>query len=245
MNADAPWEGFDPHEYVSRNYLYMQPDDEEIISQVRDHFSDHFQGDGRGYAGIDVGAGGNLYPALAMLPWTENITLLERSRRNLNYLRGQCDHYDPHWDQFWDVLCREQGYARLGVAPRERLRKAAQVEQGDLFDLGDHPGRWDLGTMFFVAESITASIEEFRRGVSCFMGCLRPGAPFAAAFMANSAGYRVGDVDFPACDIGETEVEATLRDFTRDMKVYPLRRAGGLVRDGYTGMLLVCGHRNE
>ena len=42
--------------------------------------------------------------------------------------------------------------------------------------------------MFFVAESITEDAVEFRAAVAAFVGAPTPGAPFAAAFMAGSAG---------------------------------------------------------
>lgn len=246
LNADMPWDDFDARAYISNNYLTMQPLDEEILSRVRDHFSDHFRGRGQVFSGIDVGTGPNLYPALAMLPWVDRITLLERSARNLDYLRAQCYDYAPHWDQFWDVLCQDQAYAQLDVTPRQRFKEAVQQpEQGNLFELCADTRRWALGTMFFVAESITTSLEEFRNGVSCFMNVLNPGAPFAAAFMEDSVGYRVGDVDFPARPVDVTDVEAALGDFTQEMNIHRIVDPGRLVREGHTGMILVCGQRKE
>lgn len=250
LNDDVPWDDFDPGEYIGHNYLTMQAVDQEIVSRVRDHFSDHF-GDHfpesvRVASGIDVGAGPNLYPALAMLPWCDRITLLERSARNVAYLSSQCADYDAHWDQFWDVLCQREAYAKLDVTPRVRFKEAVQQpEPGSLFDLGTDTRRWDLGTMFFVAESITTSLEEFRHGVGCFMTALNPGAPFAAAFMEHSLGYRVGDVKFPARDIDTAEVEIALGDFAQDMKMYRLNDPDDFVREGYSGMILVCGRRKE
>ncbi|WP_416984987.1 SCO2525 family SAM-dependent methyltransferase [Streptomyces sp. T028] len=247
LNADARWDDFDPEAYIRRNYLHMQAVDKEIISRVRDHFSDHFRGSGRVPSGIDVGAGPNLYPALAMLPWCDRITLLERSAGNLAYLGSQVAEYDQHWDQFWDVLCEDPAYAELDVTPRVRFKEAVQQpEPGSLFDLCSDTRRWDLGTMFFVAESITTSLDEFQRGVGCFMSALNPGAPFAAAFMEHSEGYRVGEVDFPATrEIDEEKVEESLGNFAQDMKMYRLDDPHDLVRDGYSGMILVCGRRKE
>ncbi|MFF5185071.1 SCO2525 family SAM-dependent methyltransferase [Streptomyces sp. NPDC000345] len=247
LNADVRWDDFDPEAYIGRNYIRMQAVDKEIISRVRDHFSDHFRGHGRVPSGIDVGAGPNLYPALTMLPWCDRITLLEWSARNLEYLRGQCADYAQNWDQFWDVLCEDKAYAELDVTPRVRFKEAVQQpERGSLFDLCADSRRWDLGTMFFVAESITTSLDEFRRGVGCFMSVLNPGAPFAAAFMKHSTGYRVGDVDFPATrEIDEVKAEAALGDFAENMKMYRMEDPDHYVRDGYAGMILVCGRRKE
>ncbi|MEU1510681.1 SCO2525 family SAM-dependent methyltransferase [Streptomyces sp. NPDC005811] len=247
LNADVRWDDFDPQAYIGRNYLHMQAVDKEIVSRVRDHFGDHFRGSGRVPSGIDVGAGPNLYPTLAMLPWCDRITLLERSARNLAYLGSQVAEYDPHWDQFWDVLCEDPAYAELDVTPRVRFKEAVQQpEPGSLFDLCADTRRWDVGTMFFVAESITTSLDEFQRGVGCFMSVLNPGAPFAAAFMEHSRGYRVGEVDFPATrEIDDEKVESALAPFAQDMKMYHFDDPGHLVRDGYEGMILVCGRRKE
>ncbi|MFC9287544.1 SCO2525 family SAM-dependent methyltransferase [Streptomyces sp. NPDC057052] len=253
LNADVPWDAFDPDEYIKRNYLEIQPVDRAILTRVRDHFTDHFEKHGgRGGAGIDVGAGPNLYPALAMLPWCGRITLLERSERNLDYLRGQLSGYDANWDQFWEVLTsgahgEGAAYAGLGADPRARFGKAVRAPRpGSLFDLCGEKPAWDIGTMFFVAESITTSLDEFRRGVGCFMKSLKPGAPFAAAFMEHSEGYRVGAQEFPARDIDEAEVRTVLAPFTEaDMKIFCLDNPKQLVRHGYTGMILACGRRRK
>ncbi|MEU5279766.1 SCO2525 family SAM-dependent methyltransferase [Streptomyces asoensis] len=246
LNDDVLWDAFDPRVYISHNYLEMQAVDEEILSHVRDHFSDHFRGGRRVASGIDVGAGPNLYPALAMLPWCDRITLLERSARNLDYLRGQCPDYAPHWDQFWNVLCKDEAYATLDMTPRVRFKEAVgQPEPGSLFDLCADERRWDLGTMFFVAESITTSLAEFRRGVGCFMNALNSGAPFAAAFMEHSEGYQVGAHRFPARDIDESEVRTVLGAYAEDVEIYRTANPQQLVRDGYTGMILACGKRKD
>ncbi|MEU6404674.1 SCO2525 family SAM-dependent methyltransferase [Streptomyces sp. NPDC046985] len=243
LNDDVAWEDFDPREYINHNYLVLHPDDEEIISVVRDHFSSHFGASGGVPTGIDVGAGPNIYPALAMLPWCDKITLLERSPANVQYLGAQCESYADHWDQFWDVLRRDPAYRGLGADPRARFAQTVHPRLGNLFDLCRGDERWSLGTMFFVAESITTSREEFRRGVGCFMKALEPGAPFAAAFMEHSRGYRVGDSSFPAFDIDDQEVRDALGPYAEKVETHRLGQPGGLLREGYTGMIVACGHR--
>jgi hypothetical protein len=244
LNKDVPWDSFDPGAYIGNNYLDMKTVDEEIVSRVRDHFSDRLRGSGRVLSGIDVGAGPNLYPSLAMLPWCRHITLLEWSANNIEYLLGQRPRYEGHWEQFWKVL--REGRAYEGLAPRTLFREAAHPVRGSLFDLCREKRRWDVGTMFFVAESITESLEEFRRGVGCFMNVLKPGAPFAAAFMEHSEGYRVGDLEFPATyDIDTDEVRAALQEYAHLDDVHRMADVGHLVRHGHTGMILVCGRRKE
>ncbi|MFI1162827.1 SCO2525 family SAM-dependent methyltransferase [Streptomyces sp. NPDC020801] len=244
-NADVPWHVFDPIAYVDHNYRDIRAEDEEILHIVRDHFGGHFRNRDAGRAaGIDVGAGANLYPALSMLPWCDEITLLEHSSANVRYLESQVDSYGTNWDQFWNALCEHEAYSFLDLEPRDRFRRVVNVEQGSIFDLSRHEGQWSVGTMFFVAESMTASHQEFRWGVERFMRTLAPGAPFAAAFMEHSKGLHVGEHFFPACDVGESEVRASLEPFVDDFKVQRLVSTA-CVRDGYPGMILAHGWRRN
>ncbi|MXM62044.1 methyltransferase [Streptomyces sp. HUCO-GS316] len=243
LNADAPWDAFDPQAYFSHNYQTMMPVDAEIIALVRTHFSDHFRrSPDRPARAIDVGSGANLYPALAMLPWCEEITLLERAQQNVEYLRKQWESYDPSWDDFWRLLCQDEAYAELSDDPRSRFGKVAAIEPGNLFDLVGRQGQWSLGTMFFVAESLSTSHGEFQQALKCFMHCLTPGAPFAAAFMEHSQGYEVGGTHFPACDVSESEIRTSLDNYADELRTYRVGRPNEL-RQGYTSMIVACGFR--
>lgn len=244
-NADVAWDAFDPIAYVDHNYRDLQAEDAEILHIIRDHFGDHFRRKDTGpVRGVDVGAGANLYPALSMMPWCGEVSLVEHSTANVEYLKGQVASYGENWDQFWGALCEHEAYRSLGFDPRVRFREVVKVEQGDIFGLERFGGPWSVGTMFFVAESMTGSPQEFAQGVACFMRALAPGAPFASAFMEHSMGYHVGDRFFPACDVGESEVRASLEPFVGDFKVQRLKSAAG-VRDGYSGMILAYGWRRN
>ena len=244
-NAEVAWSAFDSIAYVDHNYRDLQAEDAEILPILREHFAGHFRNQGVGPVyGIDVGAGANLYPALSMLPWCDEITLYERSPSNVAYLRSQVDSYAENWDQFWDALCGNKDYDAFDADPRERFRKVVKVQQGDIFDLERFAGQWSVGTMFFVAESMTSSHQEFSLGVERFMRALVPGAPFAAAFMEHSKGYHAGEYFFPACDVGENEVRESLEPFADGLKVQRLETEPA-VRDGYSGMILSYGWRGN
>jgi len=179
-----------------------------------------------------------------MLPWCDGITLFERSPSNVGYLQGQLDSYDENWDQFWGVLTENEAYGSFAVDPRQQFRRVVKVEQGDIFDLERFAGRWSVGTMFFVAESMTSSFDEFNRGVECFMRALAPGAPFVTAFMEHSKGYYTGGKFFPACDVGACEVRGSLEQFADELKVYRLNTEA-MLRAGHPGTILSYGWRAE
>ncbi|MFD4874870.1 SCO2525 family SAM-dependent methyltransferase [Streptomyces sp. NPDC058420] len=245
LNSDVPWDKFNPEDYIRHNYRSVLAADAEIIAIVRDHFGDHFRRfPGRPMRGIDVGAGANLYPALAMLPWCEEITLLDWSKRNVGYLRDQVDSYDANWDAFWQHLCKSDEYAAYSHIPRERFKQIVRVEHGDLFHLAGQEGCWTIGTMFFVAESISASMTEFEQAIKCFFRFLEPGAPFAAAFMEKSVGYEVGGRHFPACNVEKEQIYSTLHQYTKGLQAIRVgEQDQDKVRDGYESMIVARGYR--
>jgi hypothetical protein len=241
-NADAPWSEFDPEAYIDNNYRTPLEADLEIVRLMRDHFSRCFAGGvPLSVRGVDVGAGANLYPALSMLPWCEKIVLLEYAPLNIEYLTRQTapEGFGGEWDAFWDVLREAPAYR--DVDPRSRVGEIVRVERANLFDL-DGRRRWDLGTMFFVADSMSECPEEFRQGVRCFMNALTDGAPFAVAFMKESVGYRVGDHTYPAYRVNEERARESLEPFTAELEIHDLHH---VVRPGHEGMLLALGRRSS
>lgn len=244
LNREAPWDEFDSSSYFAHNYRELREDDREIVALVRDFFADHFAQHAAGdpapvRAGIDVGSGTNLYPALALLPWCERIRLFERAAPNVTWLARQVDQLGAHWEPFWRVLTDRPAYKAV-PDPAAALRGKAVVEHGDLFRLPAE--RWDAGTMFFVAESLSTDRDEFETAVARFVDSLIVGAPFAMAFMENSTGYTVGDHEFPAYAVTKADVAQCL-DGRAKVEISRIGIPGKPVRLGYTGMLVACGQR--
>lgn len=236
-NGEAPWDKFDSLRYWEHNYKTLRDDDEKIICQMEDFFTQHPPVDGA--KGIDVGPGPNLYPALAMLPLCSKITLWEYSAANVRWLRQELKSYRATWDVFWGKV--KQRLSKDGVPavdPRASLARRAEVVQRSIFDLP--LDAFDLGTMFFVAESLTSDFGEFEKATHKFLTSLKAGAPFAAAFMAGSKGYRVGEYRFPAVPVTIEDVERCLTGLTHDLKLVPIDSRNPL-REGYSGMILALG----
>jgi len=241
-NSDFDWNEFNPEYYLEHNYAEARKDDLRFVSTMGDFFLSHLRGRTRLH-GVDVGAGTNLYPALAMLPFCAEITLLEHSQANRKWLEQEIPGYSPVWDPFWQELRSKDVYRAL-PDPTRALAERARVEQGSVFSLPAE--RWDLGTMFFVAESISEDADEFRTALGRFLGCLVPGAPFAAAFMENSQGYRVAGRAFPAVPITEKDLRECLDGLVEEDLDFTRESAGeSPLRQGYTGMILVCGRKKR
>ncbi|MDQ4037203.1 MAG: SCO2525 family SAM-dependent methyltransferase [Actinomycetota bacterium] len=238
LNSHFPWDDFDSSWYLDHNYKKLRDDDRQIIEIVRDFFVTFGLPNHRYEHGIDVGAGTNLYPALTMLPLCDKITLYEYAASNFSWLQHEIHSYSPSWDPFWDLLANEPTY-KLVDSPREVLATTARVEKGSVFDLPEL--RWDIGTMFFVAESISFELSEFQAALRSFLRSLRPGAPFAAAFMEGSLGYDVSAHRFPAVAITADDVKTYLTGDTEDLKVHRIGTTSNPLRDGYEGMILATG----
>lgn len=240
-NSDVDWDSFDSDAYFSHNYGSLRPDDAQIIQIV----ADFFQEEGRrgrplGQA-IDVGAGANLYPAMVMLPYAARVTLFEKAFTNHDWLTHELKAPHRSWWQFWDATAGGRpSYQRI-QKPFEVLQDLAAVERGSVFEL--KPGRYDLGTMFFVAESITTRTDEFQRAARQFVNALKPGAPFAAAFMRDSSGYFVAGKHFPACSVTESDVRQALAPVARNLKMVMVESND--LREGYGGMMVATGNRKK
>lgn len=236
QNSDFPWDNFDSRWYYDHNYKILRDDDRQIIERVRDFFASLDLPDHR--HGVDVGSGTNLYPALAMLPFCNKITLCEYSISNISWLKREVQSYSSSWDDFWALLTEKQPYSLID-SPRESLASAVHVERGSIFDLPR--STWDIGTMFFAAESISAEPSEFQDALDNFIRSLRPGAPFAAAFMENSVGYSVGARQFPAVAITKDDVECRLAGDVKNLSIYRIGLTNKPLRVGYGGMILATG----
>lgn len=236
-NAQFPWDEFAAVDYCDHNYLKLRDDDEEILELVAGWFAQAATERPGGDA-IDVGAGPNLYPSLAMLPHSRSVTLREYSASNVEFLRGQSAALPERWRPFWDVISPGTRYGDFAKA-RELLAERARVEQGSIFDLPQ--SHWDLGTMFFVAESISQDPVEFESAVGHFVRALRPGSPYAAAFMERSDGYEVAGVRFPATPVVSHEVQYCLSALSTDLQVRRVEMRPVPLRPGYTGMIVAVG----
>ena len=238
-NADLDWDDFDSVSYFEHNYSQARQADVKIAGIIAEHFAGSFFP--RGSRAIDVGAGANLYPALAMLPFADEVHLSERAESNRLWLTTQIQNPAASWTDFWHVVSGgRRAYEPVGDF-RQALRRRAQVEEGNVFTLP--AGVYNLGTMFFVAESISTMNKEFRRAVTSFVGALKVRAPFAAAFMKDSSGYRVGGRDYPACPVDESDIRRSFAEIAHDVKLDTIEDTE--VRSGYAGMIVVTGRAGK
>ena len=238
-NQSQPWNEWDSAWYLAHNYEELRYDDRQLMEWMADFFAGARMR-GRGH-GIDVGTGTNIYPSLAMLPLCDKITMVERTVANVNWLQSEVQDYAETWDPFWGTfLDRNPSLYKEITNPRERLESVVDVERGNIFEL--RRDTYDIGTMFFVAESITPYRVEFERGLRRFLASLRRYAPFAAAFMKNSDGYEVGDHKYAAVRVNEEQITKFLEPLAHGIKVRTIPTGSNPLRNGYDGLILATGY---
>ncbi|GAB2587388.1 hypothetical protein Aab01nite_50240 [Paractinoplanes abujensis] len=237
-NADVNWDEFDPEQYFVHNYAILRRDDARIIEIVASFFARTVRGRKLGDA-VDVGTGPNLYPAMLMLPFAGRVILLDRGRPSREWLNQALRQPQSSWDLFWHAIADGRPEYATIARPMAVLADRAVVAKGNLFSL--QPDQFDLGTMFFGAESVTTRNDEFRRATQQFVGSLKRGAPFAAAFMRESNGYLVNGTSYPACPVTERDVEQALAPVSRQLNLDVV--GDNSLREGYGGMIVATGRK--
>jgi len=241
-NEAAPWSDFDADGYSKVNYETIFPEDAEIIRFASKFLVDAFACRPVARRAVDVGAGPNLYPALLMLPWAEQITLTEYAQSNIAWLRDNLSDVAGEWpwQPFWDSMADLPDYRNV-TDPRSRLAASHDVLTCSIFDLPKQA--WGLGSMFFVADGLSSDVAEFESAVLSFIDALTPGAPFMMAFMEGSTGYDVSGVWFPAVQVTRQSLDALLAELpVTDTAVLRTDNSVRALRPGYSAMLLVIGY---
>ncbi len=232
-NADAPWNNFSSHDYWRRNYHELQAEDQEIIRRVSQFFIHAFAGRAPVQRGIDVGSGTNLYPALLMLPWTEQILLTDFSASNVDLAPAPARDDDGDgwtWQPFWHELQRGGGLPARSASRASSCGRPAPPRRDTRGSSSSACStcRRRGGTLAPCSSSPSPSPRTPRSSAPrsrASTGALKPGAPFATAFMAGSdglpgGGYPLsGPADYPGrrpAALHRTRRERAQRGTARD-----------------------------
>ncbi|MFD4371296.1 class I SAM-dependent methyltransferase [Streptomyces sp. NPDC058486] len=233
-NADADWDRWPVQDYLAENYRRLHPCD---IAVIRHHAALYRRlGPGSVARSLEFGAGPNLYPLMPAATACRSIDALEPGAAGHAYLSGQLRNGpDPSWQPFY-ALCR-----RLDPALPRTLSAALRgvtAVRGDVHAVERHG--YGLGSMSFVAESVTEDAGEFARVCRDFLGCVRPGGHLLAAFMENMPSYRIGTGPlWPACPVDAGAVREVFAPYTRDLDVRRVDKDPTLPDYGDTGILLL------
>ena len=212
-NADVAWDGFDTRSYVADNYASLHEVDRRIITTLAPFYRSLPSGSVR--TALDVGTGPNLYPLMLAGAASRQIHVIEHSAANVEHLRAVCAQgADPGWLPFWQ-LCRDL----LPELPADlaQVLSRVRVSQGSAFALPAR--RYDLASMFFVAESVTGERDEFELLTQRFVRAAVPGGRLVAAFMAGMPQYELAGEVLPSFPLDEAGLEHVVGPLTTDLTI--------------------------
>jgi hypothetical protein len=235
-NEDFAWTRFDPEAYVAHYYGDPHPDDDEVVRRTCRALSAAGRSD---LDVVDVGTGPNLFPLLAAMPVSRRLTVWEYADSNIAWLKRELARAELRapWSHFWEVAASAHDLGHARRDPTVELCEKTEIVQGSIFDLPVR--RWSAATMFFCAESITARQDEFERACAAFARAVIPDGVLAAAFLAGSRGYRVGEEDYPAVSVTEQSLKAAFDGFVRELELTAIGAMGEEIRSGYSGMVFM------
>lgn len=247
VNRDARWSDFDPEAYFEHYYGEPHADDDALTTLAARALRKAGADRPGGLDVVDVGTGPSLIPFLCALPVARRLTAWEFAPANLSWLAHEImgRHLRPQWQHFWGVVKAAHGGEHTVASPLmahdplPRLAACSRLVRGSIFDLPRHA--YDAGTMFFCAESITGSAEEFDAALKAFVGTVRPGGMIAAAFLVRSSGYDVAGRRYPAIDLGADEIAARMARHLATLDATPIGLSDREIRSGYSGSLFVAG----
>ncbi|MFE0652628.1 class I SAM-dependent methyltransferase [Streptomyces sp. NPDC059534] len=237
-NRDADWNAWPVADYLAENYRRLHPCDVGVIRHHSAVYRRHAPGSLA--RTLELGAGPNLYPLMLAGAAASRVDALEPSAASVRYLRHQLAHgADASWRPFY-TLCRSLDPA-LPASCAEALSRV-RVVRGTADDLV--PGRYDLASMNFVAESVTEDFEEFSALCAAFVGAVRPGGRLLASFMERMPSYRIGTGPvWPACPVDGATLRGVFAPRTAGLRIVRLAKDLTLPEYGDTGVLLLSARR--
>jgi|SRR6185369_11641983 len=194
-NRDYNWDDFNSEKYLDHNYREIDRVDAEFLEDLVKFYKKE-QPSG---LFLEVGAGSNMYPILAALPYADTIDVLEYGAQNIAYLQKQREELDPDWQKWIEILRELDPDTYRAVDFQQQLQDKMIVNQGSIFDLPKE--KYDNISMHSVAESLTKIPREFRKAVRCFIDSGKPGSTLAATFVEKSEGYDSAGLPLPALAI--------------------------------------------
>jgi hypothetical protein len=214
----------------------LRDGDRCALQHVRDFFEAVCDAEQPVRRGIDVGTGTNLIPALTMVPFCDRITLTDSDPDVVHWLKAETDWYGDAWDPYWNCLSRRRPYADVDK-PRDAIRQKVAIKQSNLHRETRRTA--DLGTMFFVSESMSSG-RQARDAITEFLGrTLRRGAPFALALARDPAAY-LGLARREVEPLRQADVEALVQPLAETCEFIPVRSEAPAHEADY-GLMLALG----
>ena len=240
-NADFRWAEFDAEAYFQHYYSESHPDDDQVVRCAVAALKRALPV-GNELDVVDVGTGPNLIPLFCALPRAARLTAWEYAPSNVAWLEAELARSDMRrqWLHSWGIT--REAYLPEYVLPGNPLpilRAKTTIHQSSIFDLAER--RWDAGTMFFCAESITGRQEEFEAACAAYARSVKAGGTLAAAFLVGSSRYVIAGSQFPILCLSAEAIEDTFARHATEVMAEKIGMVDQEIRSGYSGFVFLTG----
>jgi hypothetical protein len=247
-NTDVDWNTFNGKTYRQEYFDVLGPEDAWVINQIVSYLGEAAIQPDQFARGADIGAGPTLAAALAIVPYLQQLEIIEPGGENTAYLESvlmDTDQLAHDWRDALRIITTNKHSLPLHASGPQLLSKRSIVRQLFLQDI--EAGRYDLVTSVFCAESATSNRDECGELIAGTVDTLRSGGTFIGAYIEHSPGWpdhsqgkaKVVDMTkFPAANISQAWLEEQFKGTPITVKRCPLKPT---IREGYSGVLLAAG----
>jgi predicted RNA methylase len=243
------WDEFDAREYGWRCYGEVMEVNRLIIIEAMKSIENLGLKPGSLQHIADVGTGPNLFPSMLLAPFVASaatggqLDLIEYSQPNIRYLEnivaGRMASPPEHIWQKYEALMAE--HAPVWRRTLAALKDVARIISGSIYDLP--PQTYDAISSFFVAESITDSIDECQKAVTSLLAAVKPGGLVVVGHALGSTNYSAGENTlFPRVALSVEDLRRFYQVELDELTIFepPLTPE---VHDNYHGAVLVIGRK--
>jgi arginine decarboxylase len=246
---------FAPDDYLAEYYTTVGPENDSLLRFLAEASAEIPDGASM----LEFGCGPTLYQLVSAASRVAFIDVADRLFENLRTIETWKAQGPGAWD--WTPFIR-RGLELEGLDPaavdvetregliRQRIRRLLLCDAFDLDPLMGQGRPYDVVGVNFVAESITADHDEWRRAMTNICGLVAPGGRLIMSALEGARGWKVGTQHFPAVELSIDTLVGMLRELGFAPSI--VERTDAEVLDltssqfeGYTGLLFASARREH
>lgn len=247
--TDIYQQQWNPKEYLKQYYCTDHVEDDELenfkfLSTFLQTTEKSFQ------RCLDFGCGCTLHHMMPLAPYVSEIHLADYMASNLEEIQDWLDESPTAHD--WDVYFRgvldlegrdlvsEESLAKRKSELRGKITSLELANIRNKLPLGKNVA-YELVTSYYCADAVASSKEEWKTMIDNLSTLVAPGGTLVMSVMRHCNFYKIGDKQFPAAYVDETDIAHVLRHNGFDMEKSDIQavQVDDWAEEGFNGICLV------
>ena len=237
---------FQAHEYLEEYYP-----DREIGSENKALLGFYHSAcrELSGRTWLEIGGGPTVYQLISASAKVGSIVFSDYLEENLVTVKSWLETNKPGlWRSYIDATLRLEGLPSPSEAEineraqliRGKVRELRQINVKDPSSLAELKESFEVVNSSFCIDSITDDLEEWRVLLGRLDGSLRPGGALILCSLGESTSYQVKDRAFPAVDLSQEFILASLASLGYDVASALVRTIASEDSHGPSYGSLIC-----